>query len=31
VLHACRKIQELRDTEQEFSRDYAQLQQILLG
>ncbi|HEX4943803.1 MAG TPA: chromosomal replication initiator protein DnaA [Usitatibacteraceae bacterium] len=31
VLHACRKIQELRDTDQEFSRDYAQLQQILLG
>lgn len=31
VLHACRKILELRDTDQEFSRDYAQLQQILLG
>ncbi len=31
VLHACRKVQELRDTDQEFSRDYAQLQQILLG
>jgi chromosomal replication initiator protein len=31
VLHACRKIQELRDTDQEFSRGYAQLQQILLG
>jgi chromosomal replication initiator protein len=31
VLHACRKIQELRDGDQEFSRDYAQLQQILLG
>jgi chromosomal replication initiator protein len=31
VLHACRKVQELRDTEHEFSRDYAQLQQILLG
>ena len=31
VLHACRKILELRETEQEFARDYAQLQQILLG
>jgi len=31
VLHACRKIQELRDGDPEFSRDYAQLQQILLG
>jgi chromosomal replication initiator protein len=31
VLHACRKVQELRDTDQEFSRGYAQLQQILLG
>jgi chromosomal replication initiator protein len=31
VLHACRKTQELRDTDQEFARDYAQLQQILLG
>jgi chromosomal replication initiator protein len=31
VLHACRKTQELRDTDQEFARNYAQLQQILLG
>ena len=31
VLHACRKVQELRDGDQEFARDYAQLQQILLG
>jgi chromosomal replication initiator protein len=31
VLHACRKTQELRDSDQEFARDYAQLQQILLG
>ena len=31
VLHACRKTQELRDTDQEFARAYAQLQQILLG
>ena len=31
VLHACRKILELRDSNQEFARDYAQLQQILLG
>lgn len=31
VLHACRKILELRDTDQEFARGYAQLQQILLG
>jgi len=31
VLHACRKTQELRETDQEFARDYSQLQQILLG
>ena len=31
VLHACRKTAELRDTDPEFARDYAQLQQILLG
>jgi chromosomal replication initiator protein len=31
VLHACRKTQELREADQEFARDYAQLQQILLG
>ncbi len=31
VLHACRKTQELRESDQEFARDYAQLQQILLG
>jgi chromosomal replication initiator protein len=31
VLHACRKTQELRETDPEFARDYAQLQQILLG
>jgi chromosomal replication initiator protein len=31
VLHACRKTLELRDADQEFARDYAQLQQILLG
>jgi chromosomal replication initiator protein len=31
VLHACRKTVELRETDQEFARDYAQLQQILLG
>jgi chromosomal replication initiator protein len=31
VLHACRKTQELRETDQDFARDYAQLQQILLG
>jgi chromosomal replication initiator protein len=30
-LHACRKTLELRETDQEFARDYAQLQQILLG
>jgi chromosomal replication initiator protein len=31
VLHACRKTAELRETDSEFARDYAQLQQILLG
>ena len=31
VLHACRKVAELREDDQDFSRDYAQLQQILLG
>jgi chromosomal replication initiator protein len=31
VLHACRKTLELRETDQEFARNYAQLQQILLG
>lgn len=31
VLHACRKVAELRESDQDFSRDYAQLQQILLG
>ncbi len=31
VLHACRKVLELRDGDQDFARDYAQLQQILLG
>jgi chromosomal replication initiator protein len=31
VLHACRKTLELRETDQEFARDYTQLQQILLG
>ena len=31
VLHACRKTAELREGDQEFARDYAQLQQILLG
>jgi len=31
VLHACRKTVELRESDQEFARDYAQLQQILLG
>ncbi len=31
VLHACRKTLELRETDQEFARDFAQLQQILLG
>ena len=31
VLHACRKTAELRESDQEFARDYAQLQQILLG
>jgi chromosomal replication initiator protein len=31
VLHACRKTAELRENDQEFARDYAQLQQILLG
>jgi len=31
VLHACRKTAELREIDQEFARDYAQLQQILLG
>jgi len=31
VLHACRKVAELRETDPDFSRDYAQLQQILLG
>ena len=31
VLHACRKTLELRETDPEFARDYAQLQQILLG
>ena len=31
VLHACRKTQELLENDQEFARDYAQLQQILLG
>jgi chromosomal replication initiator protein len=31
VLHACRKVLDLRNTDQDFSRDYSQLQQILLG
>jgi chromosomal replication initiator protein len=31
VLHACRKTAELRETDPDFARDYAQLQQILLG
>jgi chromosomal replication initiator protein len=31
VLHACRKTAELREGDQEFARDYAQLQQLLLG
>jgi chromosomal replication initiator protein len=31
VLHACRKTVELREGDPEFARDYAQLQQILLG
>src|SRR5258707_1239429 len=31
VLHACRKTAELRESDQKFARDYAQLQQILLG
>ncbi len=31
VLHACRKIAELRETDQACASDYAQLQQILLG
>ncbi|APV49145.1 chromosomal replication initiation protein DnaA [Betaproteobacteria bacterium GR16-43] len=31
VLHACRKTAELRETDPDFSRDYSQLQQILLG
>jgi chromosomal replication initiator protein len=31
VLHACRKTVELRESDPEFARDYAQLQQILLG
>jgi chromosomal replication initiator protein len=31
VLHACRKTAELREADQDFARDYAQLQQILLG
>jgi chromosomal replication initiator protein len=31
VLHACRKTAELREIDQEFARNYAQLQQILLG
>ncbi len=31
VLHACRKVAELREADQDFFRDYAQLQQILLG
>jgi chromosomal replication initiator protein len=31
VLHACRKTAELREIDQDFARDYAQLQQILLG
>ncbi|QJR13219.1 chromosomal replication initiator protein DnaA [Usitatibacter palustris] len=31
VLHACRKIVELREGDQDFARDYSQLQQILLG
>ncbi len=31
VLHACRKTAELRESDPEFARDYAQLQQILLG
>jgi chromosomal replication initiator protein len=31
VLHACRKTAELRESDQEFARNYAQLQQILLG
>jgi chromosomal replication initiator protein len=31
VLHACRKIAELREADQACASDYAQLQQILLG
>jgi chromosomal replication initiator protein len=31
VLHACRKIAELREIDQACASDYAQLQQILLG
>jgi chromosomal replication initiator protein len=31
VLHACRKIAELRESDQSCASDYAQLQQILLG
>jgi chromosomal replication initiator protein len=31
VLHACRKTAELREADPDFARDYAQLQQILLG
>jgi chromosomal replication initiator protein len=31
VLHACRKTAELRESDQDFARDYSQLQQILLG
>ena len=31
VLHACRKTAELREIDQDFARDYGQLQQILLG
>jgi chromosomal replication initiator protein len=31
VLHACRKIAELRESDQGCASDYAQLQQILLG
>lgn len=31
VLHACRKVAELRESDQQFARDYSQLQQILLG
>jgi chromosomal replication initiator protein len=31
VLHACRKTAELREGDPDFARDYAQIQQILLG